>query len=243
MIKLGVNIDHIATLREARKTYEPDPLNSVIFVENGGGDGITVHLREDRRHIHDRDVKLLRDTIGTKMNLEMSLAPEIVEIALKVGPDLVTVVPEKRAEVTTEGGLDCRVHHDAIKEVLKKFNDKGIETSLFIDPDPQHLELAKELGAIRIELHTGNFANLFFEERGKDSGKWKNEMERLFLAARKGHELGMGISAGHGLNYNNIKEIKRMPNLTEVNIGHAIIARSVFTGLEKAVRDMVDLLK
>lgn len=242
MIKLGVNIDHIATLRQARKTYEPEPALAVSLVETGGGDGITVHLREDRRHINERDLQILREIVSGKLNLEMSLSTAIVKIALTIKPDQITLVPEKREEVTTEGGLDCTVFFESIKKTVSKFQEKEIETSLFVDPDESQIETAIKLNVDRIELHTGEFSNLYYLERGNEKGLWKNQIERLFSAAKSASKGGLLISAGHGLNYLNINEIKPMPFLDEVNIGHSIISRALFTGLKQAVNDMKKLI-
>jgi len=246
LIKLGVNIDHIATIREARKTYEPDPVQVVGLVERAGADGITVHLREDRRHIQDRDVTLIRQLVSTKMNLEMALSDEIIEFAYNLVPEQITLVPEKREEVTTEGGLDCIQHISTIQPVIVLMHKKNIEVSLFIEPDLRQVEAAKEVGADRIEFHTGSFANAFYQSRGRHTARlrepWQRERERLFLAAHKAQTLHLNVSAGHGLNYQNISELLSMPALDEVNIGHAIIARSVFQGLPQAVSDMKALL-
>ncbi len=236
MIKLGVNIDHVATVRQARRGREPDPVWAAAICELAGADIITVHLREDRRHINDRDLRLLRSTVGTKLNLEMADTPEIVGIALEVKPPQVTLVPEKRQEVTTEGGLDVRGNLESISASAKKFHQACILVSCFIDPDFDQLAAARDSGADFVELHTGSYANASGESA---AGR---ELEKLFAAADRGGELGLRINAGHGLNYLNVKPILALPRLEELHIGHSIISRAVFTGLEKAVRDMLSLL-
>jgi len=236
MIELGVNIDHVATLRQARRTYEPDPVWAAVEAELGGADGITVHLREDRRHINDRDVNLLKETIHVKLNLEMSLAPEIIEIALKVSPDQATLVPEKRAEVTTEGGLNLASESDRIATVVKRLKDAGSFVSAFIDPDESQVKLSKQLGFDAIELHTGEYANASGHEQIK-------QLDRLVAAGRLARGLDLRLHAGHGLNYLNVGPVARIPDMREVNIGHSIVSRAVFIGLREAVRQMKKLLK
>lgn len=242
MLKLGVNIDHVATLREARyrgrDRGEPNPVQAAAICEQAGADGITVHLREDRRHIIDRDVWALRQHIKTRMNLEMANAPEIVEIALKLKPDIVCIVPERRSEVTTEGGLDVAGSREALAETRRRMHDAGIEVSLFIAPDPEQIEAAARTGAEFIELHTGSFSEAFDEAEGR-----ARELARLVKGARQAHELGLKVNAGHGLNYENLKTIYEVPHLVELNIGHSIISRAVFTGLRGAVEDMLELMK
>jgi pyridoxine 5-phosphate synthase len=242
LIKLGVNIDHVATLREARyrgrPAGEPDPLEAARVCEEAGAHGITVHLREDRRHIQDRDVWKLRETVRTRLNLEMGNAPEIVEVALKLKPEIVCLVPERRQEVTTEGGLDAVTHSTALSETRKRMNDAGIDVSLFIAPDPAQVEAAAKLGAQFIELHTGAFAE-HFHHAASD----KAELQRLIAAARQAHELGLMVNAGHGLNYENLKLLQRVPHLVELNIGHSIVSRAVFVGLGQAVREMIEAMK
>lgn len=236
MTKLGVNIDHVATLREARRGKEPDPVRAAVVCELAGADIITVHLREDRRHIRDRDLKLLRETVQTKLNLEMANEPGIVKIALEVRPEQVTLVPERREEVTTEGGLDVRGNLRAIHATVEKFREAGVLVSLFIDPVEEQLAAGRETGADFVELHTGSYANAA-DERGID-----RELAKLTAAARRGKELGLRINAGHGLNYLNVKKIRDLPHLEELHIGHSIISRAVFAGLDKAVRDMLVLI-
>jgi pyridoxine 5-phosphate synthase len=231
MIELGVNIDHVATLRQARRTYEPDPIWAAVEAEIGGADGITVHLREDRRHINDRDVKLLRESVQCKLNLEMSLAPEIVEIALRTAPHQATIVPERREEVTTEGGIDLLRDLQRVAGVVKQLKGAGIFASAFIDPEDRQIEAAARQGFEAVELHTGEYANA----RGAEVSR---QLERLSRAAETTHRLGLRLHAGHGLNYRNVADVARLPQMRELNIGHAIISRAVFVGLREAVREM-----
>jgi pyridoxine 5-phosphate synthase len=241
MLKLGVNIDHVATVREARyrglETGEPDPVAAALACEAAGAHGITAHLREDRRHIQDRDVWRLREQIKTRLNLELANTPEIVNIALKLKPDIVCLVPERRQEVTTEGGLDAAASISALKETTARFNAAGVEVSLFIAPDPAQIEAAAKIGSQFIELHTGAFA----EQRG-DSAR-AAELHRLVAGAQQAESVGLQVNAGHGLNYENLKLLKRVPHLVELNIGHAIVSRAVFCGLAQAVREMLGLMK
>ena len=238
MLKLGVNIDHAATLREARYrgrgAGEPDPVAAALRCEAAGAHVITAHLREDRRHIQDRDVWALREQIKTRLNLEMANAPEIVAIALKLKPEIVCIVPERRLEVTTEGGLDVCAAEAALTETRKRLNDAGIEVSLFIAPDPDQIAASARTGAQFVELHTGQFAEHFPSAQ--------NELQRLVDGAGQAHSLGLKVNAGHGLNYVNLPWIFRVPHLVELNIGHSIISRAVFTGLDSAVRDMLALM-
>lgn len=237
MIKLGVNIDHVATIREARKGAEPDPVWAGALSELAGADIITIHLREDRRHINDRDLRILRQTVRTKLNLEMADTPEIVGIALEVKPEQVTLVPEKRQEVTTEGGLDVRGNQPSLKETVKKFQKAGILVSFFVDPVEDQLEASREAGAQFVELHTGTYANAVGEKAVS------RELEKLMAAAERGKELGLRINAGHGLNYLNVKPVLSLPHLEELHIGHSIISRAVFVGLDRAVREMAALIR
>jgi pyridoxine 5-phosphate synthase len=241
MLKLGVNIDHVATLREARyrgrETGEPDPVAAALICERAGCHGITAHLREDRRHIQDRDVWKLREAIKTRLNLEMANAPEIVDIALKLKPEIVCVVPERRQEVTTEGGLDVAGNFEALFETRKRMTEAGIEVSLFIAPDPKQIDASAKTGAGFIELHTGTYAEAFGEER-----KREHELKRLIDGARQAHELGLKVNAGHGLNYENLTTLHRVPHLVELNIGHSIISRAVTVGLANAVTEMLELM-
>lgn len=235
MPELGVNIDHVATLRQARKSYEPDPVAAAALAELGGADAITIHLREDRRHINDRDVRVLRETVAMKLNLELSVADEIVDIACDVKPDQATIVPERREEVTTEGGLDVVTHEAAVSRSLNRLKAAGISVSLFLDPQPQQIELAQRLGAEAVELHTGQYALA----RGAAQ---QNQLVALVQAGKLVHELGMRLHAGHGLNYHNVIPVARIPQMHELNIGHAIVARAVLVGLERAVREMKQLV-
>src|SRR5262245_45580510 len=236
MPELGVNIDHVATLRQARKTYEPDPVAAAVLAELGGADATTIHLREDRRHIQDRDVRLLRETVAIKLNLELSVAEEIVGIACQVKPDQATIVPERREEVTTEGGLDVVTHRDATARAVERLRSAGISVSLFLDPDPRQIELARQLGADAVELHTGQYA----------LARGMAQHEQLVALANAGKlvcDCGIRLHAGHGLNYHNVMPVARMPKMHELNIGHAIVARAVFVGLERAVREMKQLIE
>jgi pyridoxine 5-phosphate synthase len=241
MLKLGVNIDHVATVREARyrglKTGEPDPVQAALICESAGAHGITAHLREDRRHIQDRDVWKLREAIKTRLNLEMANTPEIIEIALQVKPEIVCLVPERRQEVTTEGGLDVVVNQTALTETRKRMNDAGIDVSLFIDPDIAQIEAAAKAGAQFIELHTGAFAGHF-----EDGSLREKELQRLVSGAEAAHEQGLRVNAGHGLNYDNLLALHAVPHLVELNIGHSIVSRAVFVGIDRAVREMLALM-
>lgn len=236
MVELGVNIDHVATLRQARRTYEPDPVAAAVLAELGGADGITVHLREDRRHIQDRDVRLLRETVTVKLNLEMSIAAEIVDIACQVRPDQATLVPEHRTEVTTEGGLDVIAHEVEVARVIERLHAADIRVSLFLDPEPRQIEQAARLGADAVELHTGRYALAGRRPQQQD------ELVALTTAGRQVVELGMDLHAGHGLNYHNVIPVARIPHMRELNIGHAIVSRAVYVGLTQAVREMKRLL-
>ena len=242
MLKLGVNIDHVATLREARyrglERGEPDPVAAALICESAGAHGITAHLREDRRHIQDRDVWRLRETIQTRLNLEMANAPEIVAIALKLKPHIVCLVPERRREVTTEGGLDAAGNMAALTKTRQRMNDAGIEVSLFIAPDAAQVEAAARVGSQFIELHTGAYAEHFHSKRARNL-----EIKRLVSAAQQAHDLGLKVNAGHGLNYQNLPLLHLVPHLVELNIGHSIISRAVTVGLAEAVRAMRQLLE
>ncbi len=238
MLKLGVNIDHVATLREARYRSrgqgEPDPVAAAVLCEAAGAHGITAHLREDRRHIQDRDIWKLREVVKTRLNLEMANAPEIIEIALKLKPDIVCIVPERRLEVTTEGGLDVVAAEKSLTETRKKMNDAGIEVSLFIAPDEKQIAASARTGSQFIELHTGTFAEHFADENLREK-----EVQRLIVGARLAHSLGLKVNAGHGLNLANLLVLFRVPHLVELNIGHSIVSRAVFTGMDAAVREML----
>jgi pyridoxine 5-phosphate synthase len=242
MLKLGVNIDHVATLREARyrgrEQGEPDPVEAALVCEAAGAHGITAHLREDRRHIQDQDIWRLRKAIKTRLNLEMANSAEIVAIALQVKPDIVCLVPERRQELTTEGGLDVAGQSHALKETIKKLNYAGIEVSLFIAPDPPQVQAAAMVGAQFVELHTGAFAEKFHQERERSL-----ELKRLIAAAKQAHELQLRVNAGHGLNYHNLELLFLVPHLVELNIGHSIVSRAVFVGLPQAVKEMLRLME
>ena len=235
MTTLGVNIDHIANVRQARKTVEPDPVQFAFLAELGGADSITVHLREDRRHIQDRDVFLLKKTIKTKLNLEMAATEEMLKIANKLLPDYVTLVPEKREEVTTEGGLDLKSNASYLRNFVENLNRSNIEVSAFIDPIDEQINYSKEIGFKFIELHTGKYAEL----AGQDQ---YIELQRIIESSHKANDLGLIVNAGHGLNYNNVKEIASINNMNELNIGHSIVARALAVGLEKSVREMKSLI-
>lgn len=236
MASLGVNIDHVATVRQARRTVEPDPVWAAAAAELGGADAITVHLREDRRHIQDRDLEVLRRTVQVKLNLECAVAPEMIGIACRVRPDLVTLVPERREEVTTEGGLDVVSQRDAVEAAIARLQEAGIGVSLFIDPCPRQIDAAVSLGAHAVELHTGSYANATAEE---------DRQHRLVELARAGHmvrQAGLELAAGHGLTYRNVVPVARLEGMGELNIGHSIVARSIFVGMTEAVREMRRLI-
>jgi pyridoxine 5-phosphate synthase len=237
MARLGVNIDHVATLRQARGGKEPDPLAAAVVAELAGADGLVVHLREDRRHIQDRDLTLLRDIASTKLDLEMAADEAMAKIALNVKPDLVTLVPERRQELTTEGGLDVATHKDKIQRIIEELRDGGIPTSLFIEPSLDQIKAAHKVGATYIELHTGRYANA---RKSKDEDE---EFEALAQAAKFAYKLGLGVNAGHGLNYKNVRRLVRIQEIVEYNIGHSIVARAILVGLEQAVREMRELLR
>ena len=236
MIELGVNIDHVATVRQARRTYEPDPVWAAAEAELAGADGITIHLREDRRHIQDRDVELLKQTVHVKLNLEMSLADQIVDIACRIQPDQVSLVPERREEVTTEGGLDVIAQRDRTRAAVDCLRAAGIVTSAFIDPDPAQVATAHELGFDAVELHTGAYANA-------TGDAVNSELNKLIEGGARAVDLGLRLHAGHGLNYHNTPAVAAIDQMVELNIGHAIISRAIFVGLRQAVREMKDLLR
>jgi pyridoxine 5-phosphate synthase len=236
MAELGVNIDHVATIRQARRTYEPDPVHAAVLAELGGADGITIHLREDRRHIQDRDLQVLKQTVsGIKLNLELAAAPEIVEIACQTRPHQATLVPEKREEVTTEGGLDVLGNRTAVAEAVKRLRDAGIVVSLFLDPEPKQIEAAKDLGAHAVELHTGKYALAHGSEQ-------LEQLAALIQAGKLIRKLGLLLHAGHGLNYQNVRAIAEIEGMRELNIGHSIVSRAVLVGMERAVREMKSLI-
>ena len=234
--KLGVNIDHVATLREARRGKDPEPVFAALICEAAGADSIVVHLREDRRHIKDRDLCLLRETVKTRLNLEMSVAPEIVSIATQVKPDQATLVPEKRQELTTEGGLDVAGNFKKIKATLEKLEQEGIEVSLFIDPQRSQIEASSKVGVKIVELHTGRYADA---KNKKEQDKYFKELK---VAVDYARSKGLIVNAGHGLDYYNVSRVARIECIEELNIGYAIICRSVIVGLEKAVREMKALI-
>ena len=232
---LGVNIDHVATIRQARKGIEPDPVMAATLAILGGADGITVHLREDRRHIQDRDLRMLKDFVPVELNLEMAATKEMIGIAVKTKPDLVTLVPEKRQELTTEGGLDVGAQKTHIREAIKKIHAAGIPVSLFINPDAESITLSKQTGADMVEIHTGMYA----DARGQQKGK---ELARVVKAVKHALDAGLLVNAGHGLNYFNVSWIASIDGLRGLYIGHSIVSRAVFVGLERAVREMKKLI-
>lgn len=236
-MRLCINIDHIATLRQARRESEPDPVIAAGVCELAGADGIVCHLREDRRHIIDRDLKLLKEVVKTKLDLEMAATSEMVKIACEIKPDMITLVPEKREEITTEGGLDIGSAKERISDAIEKVKEAGIKASVFIEPEPENVDLALEAGADIIEIHTGKYANV---KTLKDK---IFETEKIRQTALMAKELGIGVNAGHGLNYINIVPIANIEDIDEVSIGHAIMARAVFTGLQKAVEDMLKIIR
>jgi pyridoxine 5-phosphate synthase len=236
MPNLGVNIDHVATLRQARGATEPDPVRAAVMAELGGADQITIHLREDRRHIQDRDVELLIRSVQTRVNMEMALVDEITAVALKLKPACACLVPERREELTTEGGLNVAGSLERTKTIVGRLGDAGIQVSLFIDPDLKQIEAAAKSGAPFIEMHTGAYANARSEETVAE------RLGELQRAANEAQRLGLRVNAGHGLNYYNVQPVARIPGMDELNIGHSIIARSVFTGLTEAVREMKRLI-
>ena len=235
MPHLGVNIDHIATIRQARKTYEPDPVAAAVLAELGGADAITIHLREDRRHIQDRDLRVLRQTVRIKLNLELACTDEIVGIACETKPDQATLVPEKREEVTTEGGLDVVGNLAAVRAAVEKLHGAGISVSLFLDPDPRQIEAGAKLGVAAIELHTGQYALA----RGTAQDE---ELQKLITAGKLVRQRGLVLHAGHGLNYQNVRPVAAIADMHELNIGHSLIARAVLVGLERAVSEMKRLI-
>jgi pyridoxine 5-phosphate synthase len=237
MIKLGVNIDHVATLRQARGTRYPDPVQAAIEAEQAGADAITLHLREDRRHIQERDVELLKSILQTRMNLEMAVTDEMLAYAVRLLPEECCLVPERRQELTTEGGLDVATHKQKIAAACARLKDAGVSVSLFVDADTAQIEAAAECGAPVIEIHTGRYA----DAPGADARG--EELARLELAVQQGLDLGLQVNAGHGLNYHNVQAVAAIPGLADLNIGHAIVARAVFTGLGPAVREMKRLMR
>ena len=236
MKKLGVNVDHVATIRQARRIDEPDPVFAAYLAEQAGATSIVCHLREDRRHIQDRDLELLRKIVKTRLNLEMAPVDEMVRIALNVQPDQVTLVPERREEITTEGGLDVVSHFNALQSRIRVLKEAGIVVSLFIDPDPEQVKAAHKISVDAIELHTGRYAE------AKKRELMREEWERIRDMARLGRKLGLDVHAGHGLNYRNVRPIAAIEEIEELNIGHSIVARAVFVGFERAVKEMLELI-
>ena len=236
MASLGVNIDHIANVREARRTFEPDPVTMALLAELGGADGITVHLREDRRHIQDRDLNLLKETVHSRLNLEMAATEEMTSIALNIKPDMVTLVPEKREEVTTEGGLDVIKNKNKLKEIIRVLSDSDIPVSLFVDPVQAQLENCAEVKADWIEIHTGNYAEANWKEQPR-------ELAKIQEATAIAQSLGLRVNAGHGLTYQNVEHIAVIDGIEELNIGHTIVARSIAVGLKDAVKEMKYLIQ
>lgn len=237
MAKLEVNVDHVATLRQARLIDEPDPVTAAALAELAGADGIIVHLREDRRHIQDRDLRLLRQTVKTRLNLEMAATKEMLAIASEVVPDMVTLVPEKRQELTTEGGLEVTGNRDFLKDYIRQLKEADLRVSLFVDPVAKQIDAAREVGAGWVELHTGTYAE------AKSEKEAHRLFEELLNAARHAHTLGLRVKCGHGLNYRNIKRFRGHAEFEEYSIGHSIIARAVLVGIERAVREMIELIR
>ncbi|MEB3254116.1 MAG: pyridoxine 5'-phosphate synthase [Synechococcus sp.] len=236
MASLGVNIDHIANIRQARRTVEPDPVPFAMLAELGGADGITVHLREDRRHIQDRDVELLRQTVRSRLNLEMAATDEMVGIAQRIVPDMVTLVPERREEVTTEGGLDVAAQLQTLSPMVTRLQESGIPVSLFVDPDQRQLEACRDSGARWVELHTGSYAEASWDQQ-------PIELARITEGAAMARQLNLRVNAGHGLTYQNVEPIAAIPGMEELNIGHTIVARAVAVGLQQAVQEMKALIQ
>jgi pyridoxine 5-phosphate synthase len=236
-MKLSINIDHVATLREARGGLEPDPVTAAHLCELAGAHGIVCHLREDRRHINDRDLRLLRDTVKTRLDLEMSATDEIVTVAIDTLPELATLVPERRQELTTEGGLDVKGNRHRLRDVVARLQEHEIQVSLFVDPLPEQIEAAREIGADKIEIHTGAYANARTEDQQREL------LDVVRVSARMARELGLGVNAGHGLNYLNAIPFRTIGDIDEVSIGHAVIARAVFVGIDRAVKEMLALVR
>jgi len=237
LARLAVNIDHVATLREARKGVEPDPIHAAVLAEIAGADGIIVHLREDRRHIQERDLRLLKDIVKTKLNLEMAATQDMVKIALDIKPDVATIVPEKRQELTTEGGLEVALNKDHLKAIILLLHDGGIKVSLFIDPDMEQIKAAHKINTDFIEIHTGRYAN------AKLQSDQDAEFENIVNTCKIAQKLGLGINAGHGLNYQNVKRLAQLKEIDEFNIGHSIVSKAVLVGMERAVREMKELIR
>jgi len=232
---LGVNVDHVATIRQARLAKEPDPVMAATLAILGGADGITIHLREDRRHIHDRDLRLLREIVTVELNLEMAATEEMLKISLDVKPDLITIVPEKRQELTTEGGLNVKENRLMLKEFIKKINDKGIPVSLFINPSIEDVDISREIGAQMVEIHTGMYADAPLTKK-------IDELRKIMNAVQRAKSVGLEVNAGHGLNYHNVKAVASISDLRGLYIGHSIVARAVFVGMKEAVREMKEII-
>jgi pyridoxine 5-phosphate synthase len=237
MAQLAVNVDHVATVRQARGIHEPDPVLAAGIAELAGADGIICHLREDRRHINDRDLRLLRETVKTKLNMEMAAVEEIVKIAMEIRPDLVTLVPERREELTTEGGLDVRAQPEYYADVTKRLKEARIQVSFFVDADPDQIKVSSQCGADIVEIHTGHYAESRTDKEAEE------RFGRIVAAVESAHDLGLSISAGHGLNYINIKRFGELSPIEEYSIGHSIVARAVLVGLDRAVREMIELIR
>ncbi len=236
-MRFCLNVDHVATLRNARGESQPDPVTFALMAEQFGIDGIVVHLREDRRHINERDLRLLRELVTTKLDLEMAAVKEIIDIACDVQPDLATIVPEKRLELTTEGGINVIDNIDKLRSAIERLHAAEVPVSLFIEPEIEQIDVASEIGADFIEIHTGHYANANGEEEMYD------ELDKIKLAAKHAKKLGLGVNAGHGLDYNNMKEFIAIEEIDEVSIGHAVIARALFTGIEEAIKEMISLTR
>jgi pyridoxine 5-phosphate synthase len=235
LIRLGVNVDHVATVRQARRVDVPDPVEAALLAETAGADGITVHLREDRRHIQERDVRILRQRLHTKLNLEMAVTPAMLAFAEKVRPDDACFVPEKREELTTEGGLDVVSHRQKIREGTQRLQSLAVRVSLFVDPETAQIEASRDAGAHAVEIHTGAYCNALSVEREK-------QLQTIIEASKLAQSLGLEVHGGHGLNYDNVLAIAQIPEMAELNIGHSIIARAIIVGIKQAVREMKDLL-
>src|SRR5919204_81022 len=235
-IRLGVNVDHVATLRQARRASYPDPVAAAVMAELGGAQQITIHLREDRRHIQDRDLRVLRETVQTLLNLEMAPTPEMVKVAYEHKPNMVTLVPERREEITTEGGLDANAQRDALRKIVKNLKDGDLPVSLFIDPDLEQVRASHKLDANQVELHTGRYCE------ARNERDRQLELSRIIDAAKAAAKLGLRVAAGHGLNYHNVQPVAAIAEIEELNIGHSIVARAVLVGFERAVREMLELM-
>jgi pyridoxine 5-phosphate synthase len=235
LIRLGINVDHVATVRQARRIDVPDPVEAALIAETAGADGITVHLREDRRHIQERDVQILRERLQTKLNLEMAVTPAMLAFAENVRPDDACFVPEKREELTTEGGLDVASHRQKIREATERLQSLGVRVSLFVDPEPAQIEAGRAAGAHAVEIHTGAYCVMLGVERDK-------QLQAIVEASKLAQSLGLEVHGGHGLNYDNVFAIAQIPEMAELNIGHSIIARAIIVGIERATREMKDLL-